>query len=363
MGKKILCLSWCDADNVMNYGQILQALSMMKVLRNYTDEKIEYISYFPRNCKSLIRYYFDHMNINNGHLQAYVRTRRIVKKYTTEFNVNLMQIRKYTQLKKCKNVDIMVCGSDQIWHPCNFDKAFFLDFGCENTKRIAFSVSLPKKSIEQNFIKQYEEMSESLAKVDSIAVREHSSIDLVSKLSNKSIVSVMDPTFLVEKSFWCNLVKPIEIPDKYIFVYIPNGMNSEMVDFVEQIKIELKIPNVLVMLTRGNNLFINSINLGFVDLGQFLYLIKKASLVITSSFHAVVFSSIFHTNFYAYEVKNTTRGEDCRITDILDTLGLEERNIKQNEVDLVRTIDFQAVDERIRIKKNESLAYLNSEIR
>lgn len=360
--KKILCLSWCDADNVINYGQILQALAMMALLRNYTDEKIEYVSFFPRNIKSLIRYYIDHLSVKNGHLQAYIKTRKTIKKYTDKFNVKLSHIRKSTELERYKDIDFMICGSDQIWHPCNYNKVFFLDIEGTEAKRIAFAASLPKTFIEEQFVEQYKHIKEAIKKLDSIAVREQSSIDLISKLSNKKVISVLDPTFLVSRNMWEEVMEAINVPNKYIFIYIPNGMNADMVEFVKKIKIKMKIEDVLVVVTRGNNLFTDSINLNFVSLGQFLYLIKNASLVVTSSFHAVVFSTLFHTDFYAYDIYNNLRGEDCRLVDILDILGLRERNIQGKDLKEICAIDFEMVDRLIKNKKIEALTYLKNEL-
>ena len=71
---------------------------------------------------------------------------------------------------------------------------------------------------------------------------------------------------------------------------------------------------------------------------------------------------IFHTEFYAYEVDNMIRGEDCRISDILDTFGLEKRNMKRFDLKYEDSIDFQSVDDMIEHKKREALVYLNNEM-
>lgn len=362
MEKKILCLSWCDADRVINYGQILQALSMMKLLRKYTDNKIYYISFFPRDLKESIKYHISHYNIINGHLQAYIKTMNIVNRYKKELDIHLYKCRKESELNKYANVDIMICGSDQIWHPCNYDKAFFLDFGVPKIKRVAFAASLPKKTMETKFVKEYELIKHSIKKIDAISVREQSSVELVSKLASKSVFAVLDPTFLVEKKMWEEIAEPINTPKKYIFVYIPNGMTEEMVNVVNTIKQQENIDDVLVIMTRGTNLFTNFTNLKFVGLGEFLYLIKNASVVLTSSFHAVVFSILFHVDFYAYEVKNDIRGEDYRIIDLLKLLELEKRNIKNCKLNHINKIDFDKTDDIIKNKRKESIEFLQREI-
>lgn len=361
--KNILCLSWCDADNVVNYGQILQALAMMKLLRECTSGKIKYVSYFPRGIKGKIKYIIEHLNLNNGHLLSYIKTKKIISRIIRENNINFFQIQNQDiPSRVTKNVDIFVCGSDQIWHPQNFNENFFLAFGDQDSKRISYAASLPKTHIESQFEKQYGSMKNRLQNFDFISVREQSSVEFISNLSSKDVVSVMDPTLLVPVDFWEGMIEEIKMDSRFIFVYIPNGMDEDMAKMITEISYNLQIDTVLVMITRGKNLLENAKVLNFVSLGQFLYLIKNAQCVLTSSFHAVVFSSIFHTNFYTYDVPNNARGEDVRLTDILETLGLENRKISLDKSVNYQNIDFSLVDNRIKEKSEISFNILKENI-
>ena len=79
--EEILCLSWCDADDVMNYGQILQGCAMMYILRQLTDGVIRYVSFFPRGLKRKVKYLLKHYNPFSGHLFAYLRSKRIIDSF------------------------------------------------------------------------------------------------------------------------------------------------------------------------------------------------------------------------------------------------------------------------------------------
>lgn len=356
--KNILCLSWCDADDVMNYGQILQGCAMMHLLRQMCKGEIIYVSYFPRGPKSRVKYYLKHYNLCSGHMIPYIKSKIIINKFIKHNNIKYKRVtRKNISDKLTQKIDIMICGSDQIWHPQNFDKNYFLNFGNKNIKRIAFSVSLPKTQVESQFINEYKEIVKSMACLDSIAVREKGSVNFISQLSGKSVVSTFDPTYLVPSKMWLNILEPMPIDSNYIFVYIPNGMDYTMAEQIEIIKNELEIQAVVVMITRGKNLCRDSLNLKFISIGQFLYLIKHAVCVITSSFHAVVFSTIFHADFYAYDVQNEMRGEDIRISDLLQQLGLSDRKIGSRMVQY-DTIDYENVDKKIEENKIFAIKYL-----
>lgn len=361
--KSILCLSWCDADNVVNYGQILQALAMMQLLRQCTSGEIKYVSYFPRGVKGKIKYIIEHLDLNNGHLYSYIKTKKTINRIIKANDIKFFQIQNQDiPASVTKNVDILLCGSDQIWHPQNYNKYFFLAFGNHNSKRVSYAASLPKTHIESQFETQYESMKDCLQNFDFISVREQSSVKFVSSLSSKEVVSVMDPTFLVPVSYWEGMIEEIKMNSRYIFVYIPNGMDDDMAKMISEISNNLHIDTIFVMITRGKNLLKNTKDLNFVSLGQFLYLIKNAQCVITSSFHAVVFSSIFHTNFYAYDVPNKSRGEDVRLRDILEILDLGNRKISLDGSVDYQNINFSLVDKKIKEKSEISFNLLKKNI-
>lgn len=363
--KNILCLSWCDADEVMNYGQILQGCAMMYLLRENTLGRVCYISYLPRNIKSIIKYYYKHYNIFSGHCYAYLKTKKMIRKFISQNSISFHQVMsKEIPSNLYKDIEIMYCGSDQIWHPQNYNKNYFLDFGEDNVKRVSYASSLPKTKVESQFEEQFRNISEKIKKLDKISVREKRSEKFLSFLANREVANVLDPTYLVPHKVWNACIEYIAVPREYIFVYIPNEMDLDIVKMVEGFKDVLSIQNIVVMITRGENLFVGTLNLKFVSAGQFLYLIKNAKCVITSSFHAVVFSTIFHTEFYCYDVPNFKRGEDIRLVDLLEKIGLEERLLDSNsgKCEIRTKIDYQKIEKKINELKTESEEFLKGSI-
>ena len=358
--EEILCLSWCDADDVMNYGQILQGCAMMYILRQLTDGVIRYVSFFPRGLKRKVKYLLKHYNPFSGHLFAYLRSKRIIDSFIHHYNIQFYQISKERKLEAIsRNAHYILCGSDQIWHPQNYDKIYFLNFGSKNAKRISFAASLPKTKVEKQYVNEYQKMKLDLAKFNLISVREAQSCEFITELSGLSVSSVLDPTYLVDEMIWEEYIENIDVPDQYIFVYIPNGMDENMLILVNKIKEEMGISNVFVMITRGKSYFNDFKELNFVSVGQFLYLIKQAACVVTSSFHAVVFSTIFHREFWCYDVPNKIRGEDVRLIDLLKKLKLEDRRIDMKKfIDISEMIDYKSVYNIISEEKCKSIEFL-----
>ena len=84
-----------------------------------------------------------------------------------------------------------------------------------------------------------------------------------------------------------------------------------------------------------NDLFISAKRVLVSGPKEFLYLIKEASIVVTSSFHAMLFSIIFNKTFYIIDGM-----KDNRKRDILSYYHLEKQSIDKE-------IDFKLIHEQI----------------
>lgn len=81
-----------------------------------------------------------------------------------------------------------------------------------------------------------------------------------------------------------------------------------------------------------------------------------AKFVITDSFHACVFSIIFHKQFVV--VGNKERGMS-RFESLLDMFGLKDRLVNiGDDISSLNEIDFSAVDKIYDILKEESMSFL-----
>ena len=360
----ILCVSWCDADYVLNYGQILQACAMMQILRSNTNGNISYISYFPNQRREALKIFLKHFDFRKNYCFTYWKTRHEIRKIIKKNSIHFKQIRRHKCLDRyAEGIDIMFCGSDQLWHPTNYDRAYYLKFGNQDIIRVSYAASMPKTKREPMFEEQYCKISDDIKSIDFISVRECGSINLVSSLSGQRVISVLDPTYLVKKEMWENMCSVIATPERYIFVYVPNGMDEKLVQIVNYIKDKLQAYELMILGTRGDNLFPDSDTIDFVSVGQFLYLIKNASYVITSSFHATVFSTIFHRNFWCYDVPNDSRGEDIRLNDLLGKLQLSNRCVSDLVNINLSDIDFNLIDLCLSDEIKESNAFLEAAFR
>lgn len=217
-------------------------------------------------------------------------------------------------------INFFVVGSDQVWNPYFGGYSYeFLTFAPKE-KRFSFAASIGTDQIPENqkpYFKKY------LSEMNYISVRENKAAEIVKDLTGRDVDVVLDPTLLLPKEQWIEIVsKPnIEIDENYICTYFLG-----------------EIPEAVYSFAKKKNLKIYKLNsieqkeLYDINPAEFLYMIKNADYVLTDSFHAVVFSIIFNKDFYVFERKQAgVANMFSRIETITQRFDLQSR-IQSREV-------------------------------
>lgn len=253
--------------------------------------------------------------------------------------------------------DALIVGSDVVWKPevtVSKDKqVYYLRIGREDAIRIAYAASIGTD--DQNVLaaceKSYEGAFDSL---DYISIREQSMIDFVKKFTEKKVISVIDPVFLLEKEEYIKIERKNDIPKDYVYVYIIADNKKAI---VEANKIAKKLNAVILLdLSAGfsNEKVIDVPVVSGVSAGplEFLYNVRHAKYVITDSFHATAFSLIYNRPFWVFDRGNIS----VRMRDLLNRFGLSERrytgDFTENE------ICWDKVNRQIQEEKENGLRYL-----
>ena len=96
---------------------------------------------------------------------------------------------------------------------------------------------------------------------------------------------------------------------------------------------------------------------------EFLNSLYNATIIITDSFHGTALSINFEKNFFSI---CSSGGAEFRKTELLKSLKLEERiisNIESIKELLFVNIDYSSVKEIIKIKRDDSINYLDSSLK
>lgn len=319
-----------------NCGSMMQTYALQTTLKKI-GKSSEIIDFSNEGQKKLYQVMFPNNSVKNivKNIIIYPHKKRIEHnnlKYEEFINNNFTVSKsKYTNMSELKdeNYEAIIAGSDQIWNITidDADDAYFLPW-VKNAKKIAYAPSFGAKNIMEN-TKDIEKYKEYLNDFDYLSIRENNGKKWIKDLINKDVPVVIDPTLLLDEVDYTKLIKnQLKLPEKFIFYYSPHYEN-DINDLVNSISRKLKMP---VIGFNSKTFFVKMMNIkGFKlpdieDPSVYLELIKKAEIVITTSFHGTIFSSIFQKKFWVVKNGGMLKSDD-RVYTLAKDLDLDDRII------------------------------------
>ncbi len=350
-----------------NYGSVLQAYSLCRALNKLNPEnEIEIIDYSNEHQRELYSVFLRNNSPKNiaKNARSLLNISQLSKR-SSGFDdfINLLPLssEKFESDGELKNhkseYDLVICGSDQIWNPqsVDFSLSFFgVDFSC---RKVSYAPSIRNAS-KKDFSPYKEEIKRALAEFSHISLREKETIPVLQNYCDKEIKSVCDPTLLLNAEDFdliCSKNKP---PKKDYIFYYSIDYNEESVEMVKHISASLKMPVYIIFSTNKTySVYFKGFKLSADNApGDFINLIKNASLVLSTSFHGVALSVIYRKNFFALRTRDYT---DARINDLLEKIGLEGRYLDYYSYkDKDFNIPVVYSNSSIEALRNNSLNYL-----
>lgn len=317
---------------VLNYGSALQAYALQQKLfsMGYDNELIDY-SYPPplKKRRSLKSCLFDIIIFLRNAAFGFP-TERKQRRFNKFYKHNYKLSDFYTRDSIKKNpplYDGYITGSDQVWNPrfAGGDDNFFLAFAPENKLKLSYASSFATTKVYEELKPLY---AKYLSRYNSISVRETSGVDIVKELTGKEATVCCDPTILLSSEEWEKLAvqSTLKIDYKYVLVYVLGYMVGNVYDDVQKITEYVQKTlgmKVIYLVGRKEDAFRPNSRL-IKDAGpsEFVYLIKNADFVITTSFHGVAFSLIFDRPLFG--VVDKEKVDDTRIQSVLSVTGAEK---------------------------------------
>lgn len=347
-----------------NYGSVLQAYALQKYIMN-NDYDVKVIDYQSRNYdmyhlfKLWMLKHPVKLIAENKHINRLIRRKHNFLRFINE-SMNLTdKTYSYDDDLTVLNdeFDVFIAGSDQIWNPIctgGVDPNFFLNFvdGNQN-KKISYAPSLAHSSFDEKVLK---EMCGYINSFDAISVREESGKNLLKNHIRKNIEVVLDPTMLLSEKDYKELEIEPTINKSYIFVYMLEKDDPSLIDYVSKISEEKGIDIVYLHLNNifsGNNVH----NVYGCKVGEFLGYMRNAEYVVSNSFHATVFSIIYHKRFCTFKTEKSY----SRMVGLLNALGLENRIYNQGFI-IENNINYDEVMLRLKTLREPSVSFLINSI-
>lgn len=351
-----------------NYGAVLQCYALQQYLLSmgHNVEVIDYRQPWIEECYKPFSpiVFIHHLKHNPRNALGYIKSYFIRKKILSVRSKHFLSfLSEYIKLSPYpvhtineipNSYDAYVIGSDQLWgKECmgnKLDDVYLGNFNNSKVSRIiGYAISSDHKSIK----KLYDEkrLTASLYKFSSISFRESSISHYIQELEGVSCPITIDPTLLTDEKLWEPLINDEWETQNFVAIYQVRGGR----------KLKSILYNKAWQMAKqfGDCSIIDLSNMCF-SVADFLSIIKYAKFVITSSFHATVFSIIFKTPFYVIK-NNDVR--DCRYVDLCTVLGLDKQCIDKNNCTSDKYVDFSDIDIRLAALRQQSVSFITNSLK
>lgn len=353
-----------------NYGACLQAFALQKVIQNMGHD-IEIIRYLQTNrnivgsasklkkiqslgVSGLLKYVIEH---------KYIELRKNAYKNFRErflsFN-NKEWFRDDDLADINDKYDCFICGSDMIWSE-EFSKDwdfFFLKFA-DKRKSYSYAPSFGKNSLEDENRTRVKNYLEQFARV---SCRENGGVELIGSLGIQNAIQVLDPTMLLSKDEWCELIPEKErvIREPYVFAYLFGNETDGRKSFINTVENKIGKVYTLPKFTKKSQ---NSFPINGIGPMDYLRLFRDAEFIVTDTFHGLMFSIIFRKPFVVLQRHDGSQWSKYsdRMTSTLEMFGLADRYIDDNfkQIEIFKELDYSKYEEIIDKRKEDSLTYIS----
>lgn len=364
-----------------NYGSELQAIAMqgfcqsrgheVTFLRIYPGNKyIRFINWVVNKiivwykCKTDKEFLIVHEDLRSNvgrqanispelrnHIQASV-TRLIHSGHISAF-----------RMRHLSPYDCYICGSDQVWSAL-IQPVWTYNFlkGISSDRKIAYAPSVGVNDMPEYYLRTIAPLVKDFK---FLSVREQNVADVFEKRFGVKPLVAVDPTVLVGRDYWINLLqkentKKEEHP--YVFCYFLGEICDEQADFLNRFAGDRKIiilPYEKHAERLNNGTFVLANHLEFVNY------IRYADYVFTDSFHATVFSLLFHREFAVFQRSHVgVAKQTSRIESLLSLVHLDDRLVNNpNIVEYLGATNYETVDQIIEKERQKSICFLDAALK
>lgn len=347
----------------INYGGIVQAAALYRLLQNYGFEPVllrkePQRSFVSKIARTILRSVpgQNFRNVRSGE-RARAKHYDFINRFLPERTGPLENAGQLARAVASRKLDAVVVGSDQVWrleyHQDDNNMVYFLDFVTSAAvKKISYAASFGTS--EWTHPDKRDRVTELLGHFDAVSARERSGVTICREtLGRADCQLVVDPTLLVDPAFYTEAAAlPGATMAPTVLTYL-----------LDQSETRLGVGET-VKATLGNHYRIRALSpygaAEKVSIPVWLRAFMDADFVVTDSYHGTIFAIISRKNFIA--IGNPRRGLDRFLT-LLGELGLEDRLVMDDGVghvaDLAKApIDFDRVNTRLEALRMQSSKFL-----
>lgn len=352
-----------------NYGTLLQNYALQEAIFSLGEKRVMTVDdrrlkkdYFerinPHHHKTTVKHkLYKRLDAFKAKYIGY-QFRPLTKKLFLRFQ------KKYIRYYRAKSTDginqkfdVIISGSDQIWaqaaEPLLYP-FYMQDFADSDKVKATYAVSVGSDYSPENT----EKVKGYLDRFDFLSVRESSSAEILRQYTDKEIVLSCDPVLLLPIADWEKLAGRRNIEQAYIFCFFladHDWYYSKAAELLE----EFPGRRVLFYSKKIKNLP-DYQQIPDSSPEEFLNYIKYADYVLTDSYHAFLFSLIFHKNLSVFERfhNEANNFQNGRVHEIMERLKIDKKYVCKHDALNTDEIDYVIAKREMDLFREESLRYL-----
>ena len=228
-----------------------------------------------------------------------------------------------------EKADYFVIGSDQVWNPSwyrrNVQDLYLLTFA-KPEQKVCLSPSIGLSELPDEWRQFFES---NLRTFPALNIREKSGADIIKKLTGQDAQVTIDPTMMLDAKDWLQIAKkPYGVSTRKPFL-----LTCFLGDRTE--KAEKDIADILMQRELKVYHLMDQTQPFVYACGprEFLYMLSKADIVLTDSFHVCIFSFLFNKPFAVYDREQAGCCQmNGRIESLLHMLHIERKYRDRNGI-------------------------------
>lgn len=338
-----------------NYGNLLQNYASLCVYRELGFKADTLVTQEQSNYyKFLVKRILHEFNISRFNDCAVVKEYNFLKFARKYLSQNFSYIQEKLNITQ---YDFFSVGSDQVWNPAWYygkrEDAFLLKF-CNQNQKIAFAPSFGVKSIPEEWEDVF---AKYLSEIKYLSVREEAGARIIKELTGKDSKVLIDPTLFLDGNRWRHVSKkPKGISkENYILTYFLGGINPAQNEYMNTLAEREGLKKYNLLDKSQPEIFVSGPS-------EFLWLFDHASIVLTDSFHACVFSFLFNKPFIVYDREGTGNTMNSRLETLLSTLCIERKYANSGLENNIWEHDYTEGYKQLVIEREKVIKFLRESL-
>lgn len=333
-----------------NYGNRLQNFAVESILKTMgweVDSIIPTNHMFLKPLEVKLKILFD-LIFGNSRKKKEAK-RKIIFLNFDRRHMNLKYVNLHC-LEKLNNVyALFIAGSDQVWNPAFDPKGIFLlPFA---KRRACICPSIGVEVLKEEDAKRF---SRELKYFRFLSTREESGKRILENLLNRKVVRLIDPTMYLSSEVWAKMEKKPKgfHSRKYIFCYNLGTEEIAKSDIARSIKKKYQCNICSIYDEKHENTILAGPE-------EFIWLLHHAKFVISDSYHAIVFSILFHKDFLVYEREGGGPNMSTRFETLLTLFGFNDKYYKKEKRYNIDNYDFSKAEKILDRERKRMKGYLD----